>query len=459
MCPRRRASQSCATCRATSAPSRTSSRARPRSGVRRPPPAARRPLLGPWAPTARVGASRRRRPLLPAPGRAGRRSPPAPAPCRAGAAAIRARLQELNHAVRSRERQLADEQLLQIYCPFAALVGGQGGQGQEGQEGGAGAPRVFFLDTPGPNEAGEEGLRHQVRAPAPGWQCGSGGLRPPRPPAPAPAPCPLPPGALSACPRCPPWHTTHHTHHTHTHHPARHSLHRWSGCWTLSTPWSTCWTTPSSRPRTRRPSLRGCAPSTPSWWRACASASSTWSTRRTRWAAARCAGCRLPAAGCPGAHCAALRPARARCRLLPLLRVARPPRQTLPAGSNHRTSRRARCGPQPAPHCADPGPARLPPRPAPMPSAGPGCRGYPRVCGRARHAADGLRGLCAAAGPGARPARCRGLPAVWAAAEAAGAAAGRWALEFGLGQGYGRRCCCTQGGGTAQGPPLGLGSS
>ena len=74
---------------------------------------------------------------------------------RAGAAAIRARLQQLNQSVRSRDRQLADEQLLQIYCPFSALAAEEGaaGAGEAGS-----APRVFFLVTPGPHEAGEEGL-------------------------------------------------------------------------------------------------------------------------------------------------------------------------------------------------------------------------------------------------------------------------------------------------------------
>lgn len=95
-------------------------------------------------------------------------SPPLPPP--AGAANIRARLQALNQAVRSRERQLADEQLLQIYCPFSALAAEEGaaGAGEAGS-----APRVFFLDTPGPNEAGEEGLKHQV-----GGRAGHAGMPP-----------------------------------------------------------------------------------------------------------------------------------------------------------------------------------------------------------------------------------------------------------------------------------------
>jgi hypothetical protein len=70
--------------------------------------------------------------------------------------------------VRSRERQPADEQLLQIYSTFAALEQGQqagAGEGSAAAAAAAAAPRVCFLDTPGPNEAGEEGLRHQVRRP------------------------------------------------------------------------------------------------------------------------------------------------------------------------------------------------------------------------------------------------------------------------------------------------------
>lgn len=70
-----------------------------------------------------------------------------------GAAAVRARLTELNGDVRSREHQLSDDEVLQIQAPLQALDG-------YGPEFG----RVTLLDTPGPNEAGEEQLKHQVRA-------------------------------------------------------------------------------------------------------------------------------------------------------------------------------------------------------------------------------------------------------------------------------------------------------
>jgi hypothetical protein len=71
----------------------------------------------------------------------------------AGAAAISARLRALNAEVREHARGPADEAVLDITAPMVAL-----------EEGGPGGPgtRLCLLDTPGPNEAGEEGLRFQV---------------------------------------------------------------------------------------------------------------------------------------------------------------------------------------------------------------------------------------------------------------------------------------------------------
>ena len=68
-----------------------------------------------------------------------------------GSAAVRRRLHELNDEVRQREHCLFDEEPLSIAAPLAAL---------------ADQPPIptelHLLDTPGPNEAGEEGLRYQV---------------------------------------------------------------------------------------------------------------------------------------------------------------------------------------------------------------------------------------------------------------------------------------------------------
>ena len=68
-----------------------------------------------------------------------------------GSAAVRRRLHELNDEVRQREHCLFDEEPLSITAPLAAL---------------ADQPPIptelHLLDTPGPNEAGEEGLRYQV---------------------------------------------------------------------------------------------------------------------------------------------------------------------------------------------------------------------------------------------------------------------------------------------------------
>jgi len=68
-----------------------------------------------------------------------------------GSLAVRQRLHELNSAVREQRRHSAEEELLTISAPLAAL---------------ADLPtmptKLHLLDTPGPNEAGEEGLKYQV---------------------------------------------------------------------------------------------------------------------------------------------------------------------------------------------------------------------------------------------------------------------------------------------------------
>jgi tRNA U34 5-carboxymethylaminomethyl modifying GTPase MnmE/TrmE len=71
-----------------------------------------------------------------------------------GEAAIRRHLGNLNREVRTREHQLSDEVLLDIQLPIRALAG----------HAGEGHNDVAFqlLDTPGPNESGEEALRFQV---------------------------------------------------------------------------------------------------------------------------------------------------------------------------------------------------------------------------------------------------------------------------------------------------------
>lgn len=70
-----------------------------------------------------------------------------------GAAAISARLRSLNAEARAHLRSAADERVLDITAPLVAL--GEGGPG-------GACTRLCLLDTPGPNEAGEEGLRFQV---------------------------------------------------------------------------------------------------------------------------------------------------------------------------------------------------------------------------------------------------------------------------------------------------------
>jgi hypothetical protein len=95
----------------------------------------------------------------PPPAAAASSSDPAPAPGPiTGTANVREYLQQLNHQVRAREHLApGDERLLQLTCSFAALE--EGGPAQEGADSVA---QLALIDTPGPNEAGEEGLRFQV---------------------------------------------------------------------------------------------------------------------------------------------------------------------------------------------------------------------------------------------------------------------------------------------------------
>ena len=76
--------------------------------------------------------------------------------------AVRARLHELNSDVRSREHQpqASDEQVLTITAPITALADYDSDN----------CAQLVLLDTPGTNEAGEEGLRHLV-----GWGPGRRG--------------------------------------------------------------------------------------------------------------------------------------------------------------------------------------------------------------------------------------------------------------------------------------------
>eukprot|EP00191_Tetraselmis_sp_GSL018_P003015 CAMPEP_0177597860 /NCGR_PEP_ID=MMETSP0419_2-20121207/11969_1 /TAXON_ID=582737 /ORGANISM="Tetraselmis sp., Strain GSL018" /LENGTH=425 /DNA_ID=CAMNT_0019090123 /DNA_START=455 /DNA_END=1728 /DNA_ORIENTATION=+ len=60
-------------------------------------------------------------------------------------------LQALNKDVRSRPHRIYDEAVLTVQTPFAALAGQTGAKA-----------RLHLLDTPGPNEAGEDGLKYQV---------------------------------------------------------------------------------------------------------------------------------------------------------------------------------------------------------------------------------------------------------------------------------------------------------
>lgn len=76
-----------------------------------------------------------------------------------GAAAISAQLRALNADARGHARCQADERVLDITAPLVAL---EGGDAAGGGDSGPAATRLCLLDTPGPNEAGEEGLRFQV---------------------------------------------------------------------------------------------------------------------------------------------------------------------------------------------------------------------------------------------------------------------------------------------------------
>lgn len=69
----------------------------------------------------------------------------------AGAKEIRQRLQSLNQQVRQKDSGNLDERVLSISAPIAALAGAQ-----------EQVTKMCLLDTPGPNEAGEDCLRFQV---------------------------------------------------------------------------------------------------------------------------------------------------------------------------------------------------------------------------------------------------------------------------------------------------------
>ncbi len=57
----------------------------------------------------------------------------------------------------------ADKGILIVQTPIAALTQYGGDQGTAAGAGGEGGVRLHLLDTPGPNEAGEDALRFQVR--------------------------------------------------------------------------------------------------------------------------------------------------------------------------------------------------------------------------------------------------------------------------------------------------------
>eukprot|EP00879_Flechtneria_rotunda_P004959 GHRR01005234.1.p1 GENE.GHRR01005234.1~~GHRR01005234.1.p1 ORF type:complete len:470 (+),score=121.45 GHRR01005234.1:171-1580(+) len=73
-----------------------------------------------------------------------------------GAQQIRKHLQQLNKDVRTREHQHKDEQVLNITAPLVVLDSLESGSAD------LSGIRLCLLDTPGPNEAGEEGLKYQV---------------------------------------------------------------------------------------------------------------------------------------------------------------------------------------------------------------------------------------------------------------------------------------------------------
>jgi hypothetical protein len=80
-------------------------------------------------------------------------------------------LRFLNREVRARSALQSDEAFLDVQAPLAALAAAPAaatGAEPGGSNGGAGARAALplcLLDTPGPNEAGEDGLRFQARRP------------------------------------------------------------------------------------------------------------------------------------------------------------------------------------------------------------------------------------------------------------------------------------------------------
>ena len=82
------------------------------------------------------------------PGTRASKAPPPPAAARAGE-----HLRYLNREVRTRDYLASDEAYLDVTVPIAAL---------EAAALGPGAVPLQLLDTPGPNEAGEESLKFQV---------------------------------------------------------------------------------------------------------------------------------------------------------------------------------------------------------------------------------------------------------------------------------------------------------
>ena len=70
----------------------------------------------------------------------------------------------LNREVRARTALQSDESFLDVQAPLAALAPpGAPDQAPASGAGGRVALPLCLLDTPGPNEAGEEGLRFQAR--------------------------------------------------------------------------------------------------------------------------------------------------------------------------------------------------------------------------------------------------------------------------------------------------------
>ncbi|KAK9845844.1 hypothetical protein WJX81_004061 [Elliptochloris bilobata] len=79
-----------------------------------------------------------------------------------GEYAIREHLRFLNREVRARTALQSDEAFLDVQAPLAALAVPAAGALGQAPSGSRATLPLCLLDTPGPNEAGEEGLRFQV---------------------------------------------------------------------------------------------------------------------------------------------------------------------------------------------------------------------------------------------------------------------------------------------------------